>query len=179
MLRSFPAITDVDNVSILSIMGYLLGNYKHTKLGLKRYTGTPVYPGYGGTDMYSDVQKQITIRYGTFVTYTKVRKEQKIPHQQPVYSDKTSKFSPNTLHLENSEEAAIVVTTAHHYCAASRGHEEWGAPDRRPSSQASASQLRVANHWNVSRNVSYLVPCIVYRIVSWARRIVSALHKTN
>ena len=86
-----------------------------------------------------------------------------------------SKFSPNTLHLENSEEAAIVVTTAHHYCAASSGHEGCGAPDRRPSSQVSASQLGVANHWNVSRNVSYRVHCIVYRIVSWARRIVSAL----
>ena len=86
-----------------------------------------------------------------------------------------SKFSPNTLHLENSEEAAIVVTTAHHYCAASSGHEECGAPDGRPSSQVSASQLRAANHWNVSRNVSYHVHCIVYRIVSWARRIVSAL----
>ena len=86
-----------------------------------------------------------------------------------------SKFSPNTLHLENSEEAAIVVTTAHHYYAASSGHEECGAPDRRPSSQVSASQLRAANHWNVSRNVSYRVHCIVYRIVSWARLIVSVL----
>ena len=86
-----------------------------------------------------------------------------------------SKFSLNTLHLENSEEAAIVVTTAHHYCPASSGHEECGAPDRRPSSQVSASQLRAANHWNVSRNVSYRVHCILYRIVSWARRIVSAL----
>ena len=50
------------------------------KLGLKRYTGTPVYRGYGGTNMYRDTQKQITKRYGTFVTYTKVRKEHKIPH---------------------------------------------------------------------------------------------------
>ena len=89
-----------------------------------------------------------------------------------------SKFSPNTLHLENSEEAAIVVTTAHHYCAASSEHEECGAPDRRPSSQVSASQVNSANHWNVSRNVSYRVHRIVYRIVSWAQRIVSALLST-
>ena len=86
-----------------------------------------------------------------------------------------SKCSPNTLHLENSEEAAIVVTTAHNYCTASSGHDECGAPDRRPSSQVYASQLGAANHWNVSRNVSYRVHCIMYRIISWARRIVSAL----
>ena len=47
-------------------------------VGLKRYTGTPVYRGYGGTDMYRDTQKQIMIKYDTFVTYTKVRKEHKI-----------------------------------------------------------------------------------------------------
>ena len=56
------------------------GANKTLIIGLKRYTGTPVYRGYGGTDMYRDKQKQITIRYGTFVTCTKVRKEQKIPH---------------------------------------------------------------------------------------------------
>ena len=42
---------------------------------------------------------------------------------------------------------------------------ECSASDGRPGSQASASQVRMAN---VSRNVSY-------RIVSWAERIVSAL----
>ena len=46
-------------------------------LGLKRYTGTPVYRGYGGTDMYRDTQKQITIRHDTFVTYTKLERNTK------------------------------------------------------------------------------------------------------
>ena len=45
--------------------------------------------------------------------------------------------------------------------------------DRRPGSQVSAFQLRMAN---VSRNISYRVHHIVYRIVSWSGRIVSALH---
>ena len=83
-----------------------------------------------------------------------------------------SKFSPNTLHLENSEEAAIVVSTAHHYCAASSGHEECGASDRRPSSQVSASQLRAANHWKsiAERIVSCALYRVSYRIVGSAYR---------
>ena len=127
---------------------------------IHRHTGIPRIRGYRYVSQYAEANNG-TIRY--ICNIYQSWKGTQNTHKQPVYSDNTSKFSPNTLHLENSEEAAIVVTTSHHYCAASSGHEECNAPDRRPSSQASASQLRAAKYWNVSRNVSYRVHCIVYR----------------